>query len=368
MKKILVLTPFFYPHVGGSEHYMEDLYVYIKEKNKDLAIDVLCYNTNNKKSEELYQGLNIFRIPCWTLLKDQFCFPKPLSLIKFLLDSRSEYDLIHCSTRFFDSSWWGIIFAKLTNKKIILTDHCASHPTSGSFFVRQIVKIVEFSVVYLTIQFFDKIFVENEKTKKFLKETFNVGSIVAYPGIRKVLINKNTRKVNQKIEVLYSGRIIKSKGINVLLEIARKNSDINFTFAGDGPMINDLKMDSADLKNVKILGNVSREEIVKLLSGTDIFAYPSWHSEGLPLSLLEAGSAGVAVLATNTGAISELITDGKTGILVEPKNGQKFEEGFNLLVNDQELRNRQGDNLQKFVSRNFSWEKASEQILNELNS
>jgi len=104
MKKILVITPFFYPHIGGSERYMEELYLFLRKKHPEIDVDVLCYNTNKVSKKESYQGLNIYRIPCWNILPDQFSLPNPASLIQFLFSERNSYDLIHCSTRFFDSS------------------------------------------------------------------------------------------------------------------------------------------------------------------------------------------------------------------------------------------------------------------------
>ena len=52
MKKILVITPYFYPHIGGSERYMENLYAYLVRRNLQIKVDVLCYNTEKTKKEE----------------------------------------------------------------------------------------------------------------------------------------------------------------------------------------------------------------------------------------------------------------------------------------------------------------------------
>lgn len=371
MKRILVITPFFYPHIGGSERYMEDLYAYIKEKNKDLAIDVLCYNTNKVKSKQLHRGLNIQRIPCFIILADQFSLPNPIPLLKFLIANRSKYDLIHVSTRFFDSSWWAPIWAKLTNTKIILTDHCASHPISDRAWVRLISKIVDKTIVAATLPLYDKIFVESKKTKEFLKKTFNTLSTLAYPGLSEGLVkahrgSKERPWRHKNIKVLYVGRLIESKGVNFLFEIAEKNPPVEFIFAGDGPLISSLKQKSRRYPNILVLGKVSRKNVAKLMAQADIFAYPTWHSEGLPLALIEAGQAGLAVIAMDSGTMGELIVNGKTGILVEPKNNQRFEEELLKLVGNKLLRDKLGSNLQGLVTKNFSWEKAAKLILKEL--
>jgi glycosyltransferase involved in cell wall biosynthesis len=366
MKKILAITPFFYPHIGGSEGYMEGLYAYLKQKQPQIQVDVLCYNTDKAKEKEVYRGLNIYRIPCWTILPGQFCLPKPVPLFKFLKSNKS-YDLIHCSTRFFDSSWWAPLYAKLTKTKIVLTDHCAYHPTSGKGFVRLAVRLVEATIVRFSLNFYDQIYVQNKKTGEFLKNTFGINSKLAYPGLdfrSGSFIVKN----NQKINVVYVGRMIPSKGVETLFQIAAKTPKANFFFAGEGELAESLKKRVKENKfgNISILGSLSKAEVLKLLKSADIFAYPSWHSEGLPMALLEAGAMGIAVLATDSGATSELIKDGQTGVLVQKNDSRAFRQALDGLLKDRNLREKLGRDLQKFTLENFSWENAASLVLQNL--
>src|ERR1035437_404440 len=143
MKKILVITPFFYPHIGGSERYIEELYLFLRKKHPEIAVDVLCYNTNNVSKQEDYQGMTIYRIPCWNLLKDQFSVSNPVALTHFLFNHKNSYDLIHASTRFFESSWWAPFYAKLTRTRVVLTDHCAYYPTTGNWLINLVVRLLE---------------------------------------------------------------------------------------------------------------------------------------------------------------------------------------------------------------------------------
>ena len=364
MKKILVITPFFYPHIGGSEGYMEGLYAYIKQKQPQIQVDVLCYNTDKTKEKEAYKGLNIYRIPCWTILPGQFCLPNPIFLFRFLKSNR--YDLIHCSTRFFDSSWWAPLYAKLTKTKIVLTDHCAYHPVSDTKLVNIIVRILEGSIVKFSLRFYDGIFAQNEKTKAFLKTNFRVNSVTAYPGITQV--KYSPRRVSKKLNIVYVGRLIKSKGVDFLFDIAREKQGVNFIFAGPGSLEIPLRerIKKERLNNISILGGISKEEVLKVLEKADIFAYPSRHSEGLPMALLEAGTMGIAVLATDSGATSELIKDGQTGILVQKNDSRAFKQALDGLIKDRDLREKLGRNLQKFTFDNFSWENAANLVLQSL--
>ncbi len=364
MKKILVITPFFYPHLGGSQQYMEGLYVFLKKKHPQLQIDVLCYNTDKTKPRELYRGLRLYRIPAWNVLPGQFALPKLFPLLKFLSEHK-DYDLIHTSTRFFDSSWWAPLYAKLTGTKIVLTDHCAYHPVSGNKIVDMVVGIVEATIVRLSLHFYDDVFSENKKTANFLKDNFGIKSEVAYPGIfgNSVLGQKPK---NKRVKVVYAGRLIKTKGIKDLITIAKKIKEADFIFAGEGPLIKELKSEAKKLDNVKILGGIPQKEVMELFKTSDIFAYPSMHSEGLPLAIVEAGQSGMAVVATESGAINEVIKNNKTGILVKRKDFDAFNRALKKLVEDRILREKLGNNLQKFIFDNFSWDKASKLVLQNL--
>lgn len=364
MKKILVTTPFFYPHIGGSERYMENLYVFLKQKHPEISIDVLCYNTDKVKEKEFYKGLNIYRIPAWNVLPGQFALPKPLSLLSFLIKHK-DYNLIHTSTRFFDSSWWAPLYAKLTGTRVVLTDHCAYHPTSNNTVIDSIVRIVEATIVRFSLNFYNQIFVQNKKTGEFLKKNFGVNSKLAYPGLSK----RSTAKAktgNKKTRVIYIGRLIESKGVKDLIKTAKGFKEADFIFAGEGSLLVEFKKEAKNLDNVKILGGVSQNEVMKLLKSSDIFAYPSRHSEGLPMALVEAGQEGLAVVATDSGAIDELIKEGQTGILVQKNDFKAFRQALERLLKDSNLREMLGRNLQKFTLQNFSWDKASDLILQNL--
>lgn len=363
MKKILVITPFFYPHIGGSEKYMEGLYAYIKAKNPNLQIDILTYNTNKSREKEVYKSLNIYRIPCWTILQDQFCLPNPSSLFNFLKDKGDSYDLIHCSTRFFDSSWWAPVYAKIKGKKIVLTDHCSYHPVHKNYLINLFAKLIDLSIVNLSLYLYDKVYSQNRKTKEFLKKIFGIDSVVAYPGLERNIYKK---KAGGRIKIVFVGRLIESKGVKNLFDIAVSIPQADFVFAGPGPLVQDLqnKVKKQKIKNIKLTGPLNSREVEKLLSESDIFAYPSFHSEGIPMAILEAGKYGLAVVAINSGAIGEVI-DGKTGILANDLD--EFKVSLGKLIQNKSLRQKLGKNLQELTTKNFTWNKAADLVLEELN-
>lgn len=103
-----------------------------------------------------------------------------------------------------------------------------------------------------------------------------------------------------------------------------------------------------------LLGHV--EEAYRYLLAFDIFVLPS-RSEGLPYVLLEAGSAGCPVIATDVGGIPEIIVDGETGILVPYGDRSALTEALESLARNESLREELVHALQEKVAQDFSIEK-----------
>ena len=93
-----------------------------------------------------------------------------------------------------------------------------------------------------------------------------------------------------------------------------------------------------------------------LLYAFDIFLLPSL-KEGLPYALLEAGVAGLPVIATNVGGVPEIIEDMKSGIIIKEKRPKEIEEALKFLIDHPEKRKEFGEQLQKTVVQNFTLER-----------
>ncbi|MDP3661544.1 MAG: glycosyltransferase [bacterium] len=93
-----------------------------------------------------------------------------------------------------------------------------------------------------------------------------------------------------------------------------------------------------------------------LLSGADIFILPSL-KEGLPYVLLEAGAAGVPVVATNVGGISDIISDMESGMLIRAKREKEIADALRFLLTNHKKRDAFGAALKQKVFADFSFEK-----------
>lgn len=120
-------------------------------------------------------------------------------------------------------------------------------------------------------------------------------------------------------------------------------SRLRVTLGGDGE-VDEVRaaVAAAGLsQTVDVVGWVDAAERDALLSAAQVFLLPS-HAEGLPMALLEAMAHGLAPVTTTVGSIGEVVSDGVTGLLVQPNRPDQIAEALRTLVDDEPLRIRLG--------------------------
>jgi glycosyltransferase involved in cell wall biosynthesis len=149
--------------------------------------------------------------------------------------------------------------------------------------------------------------------------------------------------------VLYFGRLVKEKGLDVLLH-ALAGTDIKLKIVGDGPEKDGLKTKSEKLKvNAEFVGHKLGKELHDLIRGAKFVVLPSIWYENYPVSLLEAGALGKAAVGTRLGGIPEIIEDGENGFLAEPGNTNDLREKIQRLFGDDDLCLRMGRRAREMV-------------------
>jgi glycosyltransferase involved in cell wall biosynthesis len=112
--------------------------------------------------------------------------------------------------------------------------------------------------------------------------------------------------------VLWMARMAPVKNPDLALEVAKLLPEVNFLMAGGGDLFEQTKATAP--KNVSLLGWVDAAEVIP---AADVFLSTSLN-EGVPYSLIEVQSCGIPIVAVDSGAIGELITDGVSGVLTKP--------------------------------------------------
>jgi len=168
--------------------------------------------------------------------------------------------------------------------------------------------------------------------------------------------------------ILFIGRLVVQKGPDLLLEAVPKvlsyRNDARFIFVGDGGMKERLIRRAKELgveHAVRILGYVNDEEQAEILNASDIVCIPS-RNEPFGIVLLEAWSAGKAVVACDTGGLKENIENFRDGIKVYP-TPESIAWGINYIINDANGVRYLGNNGRKKVLDRFTWKAVAEKMI-----
>lgn len=141
------------------------------------------------------------------------------------------------------------------------------------------------------------------------------------------------KSTEKKDYVLYFGRFSEEKGIGTLIDACKKLPNIQFVFAGTGPLEDEIK----NIMNIKNVGFKKGESLEKLIREARFSIYPSEWYENCPFSVMESQMYGTPVLGARIGGIPELISEEKTGELFASGDGKDLMSKIQKLWNNKEL-------------------------------
>lgn len=383
--RILLISPYFYPHIGGSQRYMEELYVHLTEQFPRVSVDVLTYNTLLSSTREKHRGITIYRIPCWEILPGQFALPNPIALLAILYKFASNhYTCVHTHLRFFDAAWWAWLYARIIGATSIFTEHVASRPVHENPTVELIANLINQTLAAWSLPRYDVITTTNRSAQQFLNRTYRLHQTihVIYGGVDTVYFHP-IKRANRVVPVIHKhikasdtvisfvGRLIWAKGAIRIYTLFRKllpkiKQSVYLVIAGDGPQAESLKKQIRQdgmTHRVLFLGALNPKEVRSLFQASDIFVHPSHHNEGFPNVILEAGATGNYIIATDIAGVKEVIIPYQTGALVPTGNEKAITRKLLWALLHKTRARRIGNNLRNLLTKQFDWRKISKEYM-----
>lgn len=119
---------------------------------------------------------------------------------------------------------------------------------------------------------------------------------------------------------LFVGRLSPEKGVRTLLRAWKRVKGVPLKVVGDGPLTEEVRgfVRKEGLEEVELLGRRPREEVFRLIREARVLVFPSEWYEGFPMTIAEAFACGLPVVASQLGAMAEIVEDGRTGLLFRP--------------------------------------------------
>lgn len=327
--RISVFTNYFHPHRGGVEKYVYEIYRRLADKGE--KIDIITCNTNNALSEEIYGGMNIYRLDCWDALGKTYPIPKInkkfFKIIKKL--NKNSYLFVNTQTRFFIISLIGFIYGKIRRIKVIHTEHGTRHTFFSNPVFNLLSKIYDHTIGFLVTRFADYNIAISAASGEFSKHLGAKDYSIIYNGIDVEKFKRRETDLKSRLSIspdykiiTFVGRLIEAKGVQDLITAFKEVKNeikAKLLIAGKGNYKRQLVQLALGEDDIIFLGERNEEEIIDILSITDIFVNPSY-SEGLPTSVLEAAACGCALIATDVGGTKEVLNGYSESSLIQPRD------------------------------------------------
>lgn len=273
------------------------------------------------------------------------------------------YEIVHVNMAS-DSSYYRKSFfikaAKHAGKKIVIHQHGGDFE---GFYDRELSDKGR-EKVRKVLSMGDAFLVLAPPWKEFFGKLIGTERITVLPDA--ISIPPYTEKKHGVHKILFLGRICKAKGIGELLavmpKLKEKYPDVQLYLGG---IFEDkeLEQQAYALKDqVTCLSWVTGEKKERYLRECDIFVLPSYF-EGQSIAILEAMANSCAVVASGTGGIPQMIIDGETGILIEPRSESSLQEGMEKVLSDDDLAFSLGEKARKKAAAEFSIENNMERLI-----
>jgi len=199
----------------------------------------------------------------------------------------------------------------------------------------------------------------NEGYNHYTEMGFNVVQIPNAIDLD-VMPKKSNRQYENQI--IFAGRLSKEKGVETMIETASQLPDnYHLLVAGSGPLEEMVKDLAAKKINVHYLGYQSKQNVLSLIHSSDLLIQPSLE-EGMSSTLLEAMGCGTCIVGSNIEGISEIVENGKTGVLVEPNNSNELLNKILELLPKKEKRLRMAKEGFQVVKQ-YDWKKVGKLYL-----
>jgi len=187
------------------------------------------------------------------------------------------------------------------------------------------------------------------------------------PGDGDELLKKELGIKEKDTVVLYVGRLDLVKGVDYLLQAAKeiltkhdRTDNIKFLIVGGGGLQKQYeKLASSFPESIVLLG--FRTDVPELMKLAHVLVLTSL-SEGAANVVMEASASGLPVVATAVGEVPNIVSDGETGLLVEPKDVNGLVDKLETIINNPLLGKRMGVAGRKRMEQKYSWETICERL------
>lgn len=363
--RVAIFTDTYTPDINGVALTLDRWVTYLRQHHHEVIV-FAPEGEERLSDEEQIKRYKSFPFVLYPEL--QAAFPNPIDIDKQVV--QFQPDIIHVATPF-NLGLFGRRYALKHNIPFVASYHTHFDQYLESY---KLIWAKSFLNQYLCWfhQECQAVFAPSKQTANQLKDQSypevkiwprGVNHQVFKPPKCKVAIKKLVAEryqlSDQKINVLYVGRLSAEKSIMLLIDAVKAlpitlRFKIQVFIVGDGPIRHELE---AEIKKyhlpIHLLGFLEGESLAQIYQASDLFFFPS-STETFGNVILEALSSGLPVIGANAGGVKELVVSAHNGILCPANHIDSFVEALIFLLSNPSVRKYYGQNARNAAMK-FNW-------------
>lgn len=369
-KKLLLVCPYFPPHTGGLERYVEEITVRL-ESTEEWSVTVLTTSEDGSDCVESRGDVKIHRLGFQTKISNT-----PLSLSwlrkvrRVLKDVQPDMVNVHTPV-----PGLGDIASWCTPRAtpLVVTYHAGSM-CKGELLKDSIIWIYENMFLPIMLRKAKRIICSSDFVREDFLKRYMYKSATVQPAT-------NTEDFTPKKAQGDFGRLIfvgglhaseQHKGLSIVFkaiaELQKEFTSLQLTVVGVGDMQGAYEKMTDELgirQRIDFVGTLYGKALIDTFQHAHVLVHPS-SNDSSPTVIIEGMACGLPVVSTTVGGIPLLVDDGVTGLLVEPNNVAQFTQALRTLLENPDMMKAYSTAGRARAEERFSWKKRIEVYRTEL--
>jgi hypothetical protein len=380
--KIVQMHWGFPPTIGGVETHLTLLGPALAKRKH--RVHLITGMPPNTPGEEDYKGMKVMRTPCfdlnWLAERGLEALEHPVMECMFPALDKIKPDIIHAHNMHYFSPVHARLlgeYARLNKVPLVLTAH---NVWDDGVFLDLTKKIVKWDHIIAVSQYIkDELCAVGVKDSEVSVVYHGVDINHFKPAPPSAAITKEYPRLKGRRIIFHPARMGLAKGcdtsIKSMTEVIKQVPEAMLVLCGTKHIIDWTSSQQKDiaylLHLVKILNlednvfvnMIPHKLISKFYNLSDISLYPSTACEPFGITMLESMACGIPIVVTDTGGMPEIIKSGLNGFVVRVKRHYELADKILMLLKDEDLRRRLGENGREMVVNNFTVDKMTDDTL-----
>jgi D-inositol-3-phosphate glycosyltransferase len=366
--RILFVTHYAVPHVGGIEFVVHHLASELATKGHDVAVvSSDAFGRDAVADDTPPDGYRLVRVPAVNALEERLGVPYPLfspRLVTVLRRELASAEVVHAHGFLYMGTIAAMTMAGARHARV-LTEH-VGHVDYASRVLDTAQAAAIHTLGRLSARRAHALVLYNAKVRaevSALAPRVPVHSIQNGVDEHRFRPPSDEERARLRAElgwdesprVLFAGRPVAKKGFDVALDVARRVAD-EFTLAVAGPSA--LPHDAP--ANTELLGPLPIQRLAEVYRASDAILMPS-RGEGFPLTAAEAMASGLPLVITDDPGYRDILAGAGPGVRLEPLDADVMAATLRELLGDATVRAEAARETADFARRRFSWRRTADE-------